>query len=1077
MRTKIRSAITLAPALIAGLALAGCDQDDPAPAEQAPEITPDRPQPDPEPGQSDFVSADGHAGQDSGESDFDSGAEAPARDDNGGERSVEEGDIYRVLSGSRVLNLNSYRGLQIIDFSNPADPQITGRVPLSGDPVELYVVGDRAVVLLNQWVGYWGSREALRFGRHEGGVVALIDLADPTQPQLLGQIPVPGYIRTSRVTREGDQAALYVAAQVWRSWSDDGEVAQAEEQTVIRSFEISGGRLAPRSSVELGGYVADIQGTPEALLVARNNYDWHDERQPGSEISVIDISSPDGTMIEGATVQAEGQVRKKTDMDLRGGVLRVVSGSSWGGSETNHLQTWDVSAPGEAAAIDHETFGDGQDLYATLFMPEKAFFVTYLRQDPFHAFEITPEGDATEINEFVVSGWNDWFKPVFGGDRLLGVGFNDEGGGRALAVSLYDTANLHNPEPLLERAEVEMEWGWSEATWDDRAFTVLQDAVAIESPDGALETGLVLLPFSGWSEGDHYESGVQIYTFSEHTLTRRGAMQHDAPVRRSFLADEALTANLSETSLDLYDTTDPNAPAHLGDVELAPDYSDVLRFGDHRVRLKGTSGYWWYGDRDLPEATAQIIPGDAHPDEATPVAEIPLPARSQIIKISDDLMVAWRMDYVRYEDDTPTYETTLDTFDLSNPEAPRHLGTLVTEDILPGGYYGGYGYGYGRVAEDCFDCWGGWAVPDQVFATASALTFIGVKQQQEVIGEQTSCYRYLEDGCEGDAEAGEICYSGGVSCTRLNDNPEVCHGDFRRCEYGPEGGRCDYIEEEELPENARFSERCDTYEARRYWQQQVVQTVDLSEAGAPALRPAVDAPAGDEAQGVIQSGDTLYLSFKRPVRVEGDGRDFARYYVRPVTFTDGPQLGDAINVPGVPIAVNGRSMITQDLLWGDDIAETALARVELTDDGRAVLQARHRFEGQYVQKALLDGAGHVVVAHNLAWQVARRQQGADQRLHLSLLTEADLGLRSDTAVDTWANLQAATGGRVLFQVGGGILSLNTEDPAHPTPQAFLPTRGWPRRLTLDGDDIVVPAGRYGVYQFSLGLQNLLPEPL
>ncbi|MFN3198697.1 MAG: beta-propeller domain-containing protein [Bradymonadia bacterium] len=1083
----------VAPALLAGLALGGCDQDTPdttGPVGGS-EINPDRPQPDPDPGQTAFISADGNAGQQAGRGDDfgAAGAEenaAPPADDGAAERTVEEGDIYRVLDGNRILNLNSYRGLQIIDFSDPAAPEMLGRVPLSGNPVEMYVVGDRAVVLLNQWVGYWGSRDDLRFGRHEGGVVALIDLADPSAPRLLGQIPVPGYIRTSRVTREGDQAALYVAAQVWQTWDESGQAVAAEEQTVVRSFEISGGRLAPRSSISLGGYVADIQGTPEALLVARNDYDWNRDEQAGSQVSVIDISSADGTMVEGVDVQVAGMVAKKTDMDLRDGVLRIVSGSRWGGSETNHLQTYDVTAPGEATPIDHETFGDGMDLYATLFMQEKAFFVTYRRVDPFHAFEITPEGDATEMSEFVVSGWNDWFKPVFGGDRLLGVGFNDEGGTRALAVSLYDSENLVNPEPLIERAEVDMEWGWSEASWDDRAFTVLQNAVAIESEDGALETGLILLPFSGWSEGSHYESGVQIYTFSEHTLTRRGAMHHDAPVRRSFMAEEALTANLSETSLDLYDTANPDAPEQVGGIELAPDYSDVLRFGDHRVRLKGTTGYWWYGDRALPDAAAQIIPAGVHPDEATPVAEITLHPRSQLTRVSDDLLVAWHMEYVdaqRQGGEAPIYETTLDTYDLSNPAEPRHLGSLTTRDIIPGGYYGNDYGGWGL--EDCFDCghyWGPWQSQGQVFVTGDdALTFIGLEGQQEVIGEQESCHEYVDYNC--DQRGGEeVCYYGGITCNRLNGGPEVCYGNFERCEYSPEGGSCEAIERDALPEGARVERSCHTHDVTRYWQRQVVQTIDLSDPSAPALQAAVSTPADDEAQGIVQDGDTLYLSFKHPVEIEGDGRQFARYYIRPVTFAGAtPMLGDAINVPGTPLDIEGDQIITQDLLWGEEIVETALARLQIIEAANgqqlAVLRARHRFEGQLVHKAVLDGAGNVAVAHNLAWQIARRDAEPDHRLHLSLLTLEDLDLQSATAIDHWASLQAAQAGRALFQVGGGLLSINTENAAQPVPQAFFPTQGWPSGVTLDGGEIIVPAGRFGVYRFDLDLQNLLPAPL
>lgn len=218
--------------------------------------------------------------------------------------------------------------------------------------------------------------------------------------------------------------------------------------------------------------------------------------------------------------------------------------------------------------------------------------VTYLRQDPFHAFSIADDGSCEERAEFVVSGWNDFLRPVAGGTRLIGIGTDDEGGGQAPAVSLYDITALTNPNPLLSRAQAsELQWSWSEAQYDHRAFSVLEGAVSIAAADGTLETGLVLLPYSGYTanasgNAGHYVSGVQIFTFSDRGVTQRGAMEHDFEVRRSFLADADTTANLSDTTLALYDHSDPSAPTRLGAVELAPDYARVLRFGDYLARVK-----------------------------------------------------------------------------------------------------------------------------------------------------------------------------------------------------------------------------------------------------------------------------------------------------------------------------------------------------------------------------------------------------------------------------------------------------------------------------------------------------------
>ena len=142
----------------------------------------DEAQPTPPDGQSSFVSADGYNGQqtqENTESDADSSQNGSPNAAPGAERdadrTVEEGDIYRVVNGATdlIFNLNRYRGFQIIDFSDPSTPDIVGRVKLNGTPVEMYQVGDRVYVLLNDWYSYWhgSSRFAPVPKRHHGGGV------------------------------------------------------------------------------------------------------------------------------------------------------------------------------------------------------------------------------------------------------------------------------------------------------------------------------------------------------------------------------------------------------------------------------------------------------------------------------------------------------------------------------------------------------------------------------------------------------------------------------------------------------------------------------------------------------------------------------------------------------------------------------------------------------------------------------------------------------------------------------------------------------------------------------------------
>jgi hypothetical protein len=1040
-------------------------------------------------GESEFVSAAGLPGQEGENTSPDAGAAPPGTNEGRGDeadpgRTVEEGDIYRLMETGTLLNLNAFRGLQVIDYSDLANPRIVGRLQVAGTPVEMYTVGNLAYVLLNDWTGYYGSRDDIRVQQRQGGLVLAVDLSDPTRPREVARAFIPGAISTSRLTRQGDRAALYAVASWYGEFRSERGDWSWSTHTVVQSWDLTGGALTARTQLDLGGYVAAVQATPQHLLVSR--YDWQNSSNR-SLVSVIDISNPDGSMQEGAQVQARGMVQKKTSMDLYRGVLRIVSADNWGPTRTNWLETFDATDITDLRPLDADSFGDGMDLFATLFLGNKAFFVTYFRVDPLHAFEILDDGQAQELSEFEITGWNDWFRPVFDESRMIGIGVNDEGGSNTLAVSLYDITDLTNPNPFIARAEVAADSSWSEASWDDRAFSVVENAVAIESPEGVLETGLVLLPFSGWdSDAGTYQASVQIYTFSTTTLTRRGVMDHGTQVRRSFLADDDVTANLSEAAVSFFDTHDPDAPEQASSLELAPNFTRLWVAGDHLLRLKdSTDWYWgWWGPRaKLPDSVVEVIPAGARdPDAAEAVATIAVPARSTVVQAGNMLVSLaglWVEDVL---------QIALRVYDLSNPATPRTRGTLTTPDLAPQYSWGGGGPGRpGRpgVSEDCWDCgWGHSVSLGNLWATSRAVTFLQPSWQQEELGMTRYCDSWInsQPGCGGAEEAWEgrddeerpapeICeeLQGYRHCVTREGQEEVCQGSFQRCTWSS-GGEYTCVEADLA--DLDLETRCYEYMETRNWQQYTFRTVDLTNPDAPALSALVELPAEEEGMLVTADGDTLWVTTRIPWQVEGDSRPYVRYQVRGLNVANpaAPVLGPAINVPGRVFAVRGDQIYTQDEVWGERRVDTAVNRLR-REETRAVRLASYRFSDQWLEQLVLDDAGHMVASHRpVEWDWWN--ENSMQRL--TLFDDQTLQPVGTTDIDRWASLTDAGAGRALFSVPGGMLVVNTEDGSRPTAQAWFPTRGWPESIQVVGDRVVFAAGRFGLSSFGLNTSNLLP---
>ncbi|HKU38829.1 MAG TPA: beta-propeller domain-containing protein, partial [Polyangiales bacterium] len=717
-------------------------------------------------------------------------------------RTVERGDIYRVLADGRILNLNAYRGLQVIDVRDVNAPRIEGRLAVSGTPLEMYVTGDRAIVLLNEWRGYYASGEDVNVEGVQSGIVLNVDIRDRAAPKLLSQAVLNGNIRTSRLTQGDGQSALYVASSTYTGLAS----------TLIKSFDVSGDGVTPKSEIDLGGYVQDVQATTNLMLVSSIDYS---KTQQGSQVALIDISRPDGTMLRGGSVQARGVVENKFNMDAYNGVLRVVSGASWSGTRENHLETFSLANLAQPRALAHCSFGAGESLFATVFVENNGFFVTYLRQDPFHAFSIDNQGRCEEHTQYVVSGWNDFLRPTLGGTRLIGVGSNDANQRRTVSVSLYDTTNIDNPRPMLARADLTLDSSYSEAQWDDRAFSVLEDAVDVAAADGTRETGLVLVPFQGYDANkQQYIAQVQILTFSQRTLTRRGVMDHGSAVRRTFLASESTAANLSDEELRLFDIGDPGKPDARGKVEVAPSYRQVFVFGDHVARLHDRGFYFgWNGNPNVtpPAATLEIVPRSADPDTAAPIASIAVPSNGSLTQVGKLLVsvVTLPISGATQKPDQPQYRTQIQVYDLSDPTQPKQAGSLETDRIQPY-YYGPFILDGARgVIADCFDCYPRPRVGSTQYVVGEALVFVAPKTQQKSNGIVHRCYEYPtgNPGCTRGATC-SVYYSGGKTCATYKDGHEECSGEFYECD----GNTCT-ITDKAVP----TTKNCTDQEEFRYW--------------------------------------------------------------------------------------------------------------------------------------------------------------------------------------------------------------------------------------------------------------------
>jgi hypothetical protein len=210
-----------------------------------------------------------------------------------------------------------------------------------------------------------------------------------------------------------------------------------------------------------------------------------------------------------------------------------------------------------------------------------------------------------------------------------------------------------------------------------------------------------------------------------------------------------------------------------------------------------------------------------------------------------------------------------------------------------------------------------------------------------------------------------------------------------------------------------------------------------------------------------------------------------KYFFRKFDYSDvaHPSRSGEVNIPGELVEVDGSTVITRDFLWGQNIVETSINKLEVSN-GRAYLKGVNRFTDREVQGVQIDGAGHVLVTHRTAWLVNYQTNGRydyedwDRTVTMSMLdlNSANFRKLSDVDIDDWAQLRAAVSGKALFTVPGGMLVVNVADATNPHAQAYFPLRGWPRDLDVDGNNVYFAAGPYGLYTFDADTYNLQPSP-
>ncbi len=196
-------------------------------------------------------------------------------------------------------------------------------------------------------------------------------------------------------------------------------------------------------------------------------------------------------------------------------------------------ETLDVIGSVEGLAPD-------EDIYATRFVGEMCYLVTFRQIDPFFVIDLSDPTEPNVLGELKIPGYSTYLHP-YDDNHIIGIGKED----RHVKISLFDVTNFSDPKEIakyeIEESSSRWSWSHSSALNEHKAFLFDQEKNLLVIPSGSrsqqsayvfdinLETGISLKGVVTHESEETMNSTTYNYRYSR-----------DYSVKRSLYIDNVL---------------------------------------------------------------------------------------------------------------------------------------------------------------------------------------------------------------------------------------------------------------------------------------------------------------------------------------------------------------------------------------------------------------------------------------------------------------------------------------------------------------------------------------------------------
>ncbi|MFH1326858.1 MAG: beta-propeller domain-containing protein [archaeon] len=480
---------------------------------------------------------------------------------------AENMKIISEINTSRVINIfvnqdklivfaSKYSGkaetqVLIYDISDRENPELEQEISVDGNYVSARMINNYVYLIANQYVGF---SDPYLPGIMVGGVrqeVAVTDIAYFPHPDtshtftniLAVDIQDANYELETYLT--GASHNIYVSEDnlyltytkrissqdYYEEFIEDVILSLLPSEEKAKANQIIDSddafyEKAQKINEIVEEYSDNLRGSEKAEFdkeLLEKTQDFAVKLQKRTEKTIIHKININELDIEYVTNgNVPGHILNQFSMDEYKGNFRIATttGNSWGNSNSlNHLFVLneDLEILGSV-----DDLAEGERIYSTRFIGERAYMVTFKQVDPLFVINLSDPENPEVLGQLKVTGFSSYLHP-YDENHVIGIGkeATEEGRVQGVKIALFDVSDVENP---IEKAkyEVQGKYSNSNALYDHKAF--LFDK----------ERNLLVLPMSyseewestqGIRKYEHWQ-GAFVFNINKEDISFRGMIDH-----------------------------------------------------------------------------------------------------------------------------------------------------------------------------------------------------------------------------------------------------------------------------------------------------------------------------------------------------------------------------------------------------------------------------------------------------------------------------------------------------------------------------------------------------------------------